>query len=120
MANHNEVGKLGEQIAKKHLEKKGYRILACNWSWGKGEIDLIATQNSTLVFVEVKTRTKPTFGHPEEAVSQKKQQLMYELATEYMYQIEHEKEFRFDVIAIILEPAVEIKHFEDAFFPHWG
>jgi putative endonuclease len=119
MANHNDIGNLGEEIARKHLEKQGYKILLCNWRWGKGELDIIATEKSTLVFIEVKTRTKTTFGNPEEAISEKKQNLMYELATEYMYQIEHEEEFRFDIIAIVLEPSLQIKHFEDAFFPHW-
>lgn len=120
MANHNDVGKLGEQIAKKHLEGKGYTILAQNWRWGKGEIDLIAQQNNILVFVEVKTRKKITFGMPEEAVSVKKQSLIYELAVEYMYRIQYETEFRFDVVSIILEPQKDIRHFEDAFFPNWS
>ena len=119
MANHNEVGKLGEQIAKKHLIQCGYHVLACNWTWGKGEIDIIAKQGDVLVFVEVKTRTVATFGNPEEAISEKKQNLMYELATEYMYKTGHEDEFRFDIIAIVLKPKLEVKHFEDAFFPHW-
>lgn len=120
MANHNDVGKLGEQIAKKHLEEKGYSILAHSWRWGKGEIDFIAQQKGILVFVEVKTRKKTTFGMPEEAVSQKKQTLMYELAVEYMYRTEYDKEFRFDIISIILEPQEDIRHFEDAFFPNWS
>lgn len=120
MANHNDVGKLGEQIAKKNLEEKGYTILAHSWRWGKGELDFIAQQGEILVFVEVKTRKKITFGMPEEAVSQKKQTLMYELAVEYMYRTQYEAEFRFDIISIILEPQQEIRHFEDAFFPNWS
>ena len=119
MAKHNDTGKLGEQIAQRFLKKKQFKILECNWRWGKGEMDIIAEKDDLLVFIEVKTRTKNTFGHPEEAISEKKQNLMYELATEYMYIISYEKEFRFDVIAIVLEPGLEIKHFEDAFFPHW-
>lgn len=119
MANHNDVGKLGEQIAKKELETKGFCILECNWTWGKGEIDLIGTIGAILVFVEVKTRQYNTFGFPEEAVSDKKQELMYELATEYMYQKDYQGEIRFDVIAITLEPILDVKHFEDAFFPEW-
>jgi putative endonuclease len=80
MANHNDVGKLGEQIAKKNLANKGYTILEHGWRWGKGELDFIAKKDGVLVFVEVKTRKKITFGMPEEAVSQKKQTLMNELA----------------------------------------
>ncbi|WMX12810.1 MULTISPECIES: YraN family protein [unclassified Aureispira] len=120
MANHNDVGKLGEQIAKKHLKGAGYTILEHSWRWGKGEIDFIAQLDHILVFVEVKTRKKAIFGLPEEAVSSKKQNLMYELAVEYMYQAQYEAEFRFDVISIILEPQLEICHFEDAFFPNWS
>lgn len=120
MAKHNYVGKLGEEIAKKHLASQGYLILDLNWRWGKGEIDIIAQQNNVLVFIEVKTRTQNTFGYPEEAISTKKQQLMYELAIEYMYQHQHEDEFRFDVIAITLSPTTEIEHFQDAFFPSWN
>lgn len=119
MDNHNELGRLGEQIAKKHLENQEYSILDCNWRWGKGEIDLIATIGKTLVFIEVKTRKTANFGDPEEAVSTKKQNLLYEVATEYMYRIQHEGEFRFDIIAITIEPQLDIQHFEDAFFPHW-
>lgn len=120
MANHNDVGKLGEQIAKKHLKAKNYSILDSNWRWGKGEIDLIVKEKEILVFVEVKTRKKATFGNPEESVTEKKQQLMYELAVEYMYQIGHEAEFRFDIIAILLDPTINIRHFQDAFFPNWS
>jgi putative endonuclease len=119
MAKHNELGQLGEEFAKKHLLQRGYSILEQNWRWGKGELDIIAKQNDILVFLEIKTRTTAQFGYPEESVSQKKQNLMYELAVEYMHQILHETEFRFDVIAITMQPQMEIKHFEDAFFPTW-
>lgn len=120
MANHNDLGKLGEQIAQKHLKVKNYLILDSNWRWGRGEIDLIAQYKDILVFVEVKTRKKITFGTPEEAVTLKKQELMYELAIEYMYNIQYEAEFRFDIVAITLEPTLDIRHFEDAFFPDWS
>lgn len=119
MAKHNEIGKLGEQLAQKYLEAKAYTTLETNWRWGKGEIDIIAKVNSVLVFVEVKTRSNSAFGHPEEAVTTKKQNLFYELAAEYMYQIKYEEEFRFDIISIVLNPIQDIKHYEDAFFPVW-
>ncbi|BDS10049.1 YraN family protein [Aureispira anguillae] len=120
MAKHNDVGDLGEQIAKKHLIVQNYQILDSNWRWGKGEIDLIAFHQGVLVFIEVKTRQKATFGMPEEAITPKKQMLIYELAIEYMYRTNYEAEFRFDVIAILLEPQLSIRHFEDAFFPNWS
>ncbi|MCP4442451.1 MAG: YraN family protein [Aureispira sp.] len=119
MAKHNEIGELGEQIAQKYLQAQEYRILTTNWRWGKGEVDIIAQKGEVLVFVEVKTRTNNNFGQPEEAVTTKKQQLFYELAVEYMYQINYEQEFRFDIIAIVLEPKQDIQHYQDAFFPTW-
>jgi len=120
MAKHNDVGNLGEQIAQKHLIDKKYCILAKGWRWGKGEIDIICQQADCLVFVEVKTLSNNVFGFPEQNVSPKKQQLMYQLATEYMYQQNYEQEFRFDIIAITLHPQLSIRHFEDAFFPNWN
>lgn len=120
MAKHNDVGNLGEQIAKKYLIDQKYTILTCNWRWGKGEIDIICQQAECLVFLEVKTLSNNHFGFPEQNVSKKKQHLMYELATEYMYQNNHEQEFRFDILAITLTPQISIKHFKDAFFPHWN
>ena len=119
MANHNEVGKLGEKYAQEFLINNDYKISECNWRWGKGEIDIIAIKNDVLVFIEVKTRSKNTFGNPEDTISEKKKNLMYELATEYMYQSAYASEFRFDVIAIVLEPYIKVDHFMDAFFPSW-
>ena len=116
MAEHND---LGEKIACRYLSEKGYQILVQNWRWGKGELDIIVKKEAVLVFVEVKTRSTNTFGTPEEAVTEKKQNLLYELAVEYMYRIDHEAEFRFDIIAITMQPELEIKRFEDAFFPTW-
>lgn len=119
MAKHNELGQLGEELAKKYIIEQGYSILEQNWRWGKGEIDLIAQKGELLLFIETKTRTTNKFGYPEEAVSTKKQNLLYEVAVEYMHQILHETEFRFDIIAITMQPTPTIKHFEDAFFPTW-
>lgn len=119
MAKHNDLGILGERLAKKYLEKKNYLLLEQNWRWGKGEIDIIAKKENTIIFVEVKTRTTSLFGQPEDAVTPKKQDLMYQLAVEYLYNIQHEQEFRFDIIAIVMQPQLEIIHFEDAFFPSW-
>jgi putative endonuclease len=119
MANHNDLGDLGEALARQHLQQLGYRIVAQNWRWGKAEVDLIAYDRDILVFVEVKTRRSATFGPPELAVTPKKQRLLYHLSTEYMYQVGHEQEFRFDVVAIVMEPQPDIRHFPDAFFPNW-
>lgn len=119
MANHNKVGHFGEEIARNYLLKNGYQILARNWRWGKAEVDLIARWDNTLVFVEVKTLTHIQFGYPEQSVHLQKQTLLYQAATEYLYQIQHEDEFRFDIISVVLEPQIDVQHFIDAFFPDW-
>lgn len=120
MANHNKVGNFGERLAQKYLTDQGYQILGCNWRWGRAEIDCIAQKNEVVIFVEVKTLTHAQFGLPEQQVTAKKQELLYQAATEYLYQIQHEGEFQFDILAIILEPEVQIRHFPDAFFPDWS
>jgi len=119
MAKHNDIGNFGENIAQNFLLRKGCQILERNWRWGKGELDLIVQDKDVIVFVEVKTRKNLVFGTPEAAVNYKKQQFMYELAVEYLHRIQHEGEIRFDIVAIVLEPELDIQHFEDAFFPNW-
>ena len=116
MATHNELGAKGESMAVIFLKKKGYQILAINWRWQKAEIDIIAQINNTLVFVEVKTRSSDTFLKPEEAVHDKKQQLLIDAAEAYCEVKELEIEIRFDVIAIIHKGhSNTIKHIENAF-----
>ena len=73
MAEHNLLGAEGENIALKHLEKNGYKILARNWKHQKEEIDIIAEKNNELAIIEVKTRRGNFFGEPEEFVSKTKQ-----------------------------------------------
>jgi putative endonuclease len=119
--DHLETGRQGEAIAVQHLEAQGYRIAARNFRAGKGEIDIIAwtADGSTLVFVEVKTRSGDGFGGPEEAVNKHKQRIMVRTAGEYMESIGYEWEVRFDIIAVILQNGrlLTVRHIEDAFFP---
>jgi len=68
-----ELGKKGEEVAIRFLKKSGYRILSRNYVCKLGEIDVIAKEKDTLVFVEVKTRTSTTFGPPQLAVNPTKQ-----------------------------------------------
>ena len=65
----NPTARLGEEIAAKYLRNKGYKIIERNFRKGYGEIDLIAIDNDTLVFIEVKTRTSKRFGTPLEQIS---------------------------------------------------
>lgn len=69
MPENLRLGFLGEKIASDYLQKQGYRIIGKNFHKRWGEIDLIAIEGETLVFVEVKLRTSPLFGKPEEAIT---------------------------------------------------
>jgi putative endonuclease len=119
MAKHNELGLLGEQLAKTYLENAGYEVIDENWTHGKAEVDLIAYHNKTIIFVEVKTRTGNGFGEPEDFVDNRKQKLLADAADEYIYLMNHQGEARFDIIAILFNNKNEhtLKHIEDAFWP---
>ena len=73
MASHNELGKEGEELAVKYLSNLGYEILETNFRFKRDEVDIIASKNDFIVFVEVKTRANNFLGEPEEAVSVSKQ-----------------------------------------------
>ena len=119
MAKHNEIGHLGEQLARNYLKEKNFKILESNWKAGRAEIDIIAMDKETLVFIEVKTRSNDFFGKPETSVSAKKQILVSKAASAYMRKINHAWAIRFDVIAVLLKDVTqpEINHFQDSFFP---
>ena len=120
MANHNNTGKAGEDLAASFLEAKGYHILDRNYRYEQAEIDLVALQlePAELVFIEVKTRTKTTWTYPEEAVGQVKQKLIFKVADSYIYEKQMSTvPVRFDVIAISMDNPAHplIHHIEDAF-----
>jgi putative endonuclease len=119
MSKHLELGKKGEEIAMKFLQKKGHEILESNWRHRRSEIDIITKKDGILIFVEVKTRSDDYFGRPESFVTDRKRALMVDAANVYMEQIGHEWEIRFDVIGIIYHNQAHqtIDHFKDAFFP---
>jgi putative endonuclease len=95
------LGRTGEDRAAKHLTEKGYTILERNYAAPQGELDLIALDGGTLVFVEVKTRTSDAFGAPELAVDQRKQGRMIKAALGYLkHKKLHQMPCRFDVVAI--------------------
>ena len=99
------TGRRGEEIALRHLENNGYRILERRFRTRFGEIDLIADEGGDLVFVEVKTRTGHSFGSPEEAVDQRKQRRLVRLARAYLQKRRWEdRSCRFDVVAVLLIP----------------
>ena len=116
MAEHNDIGKKGEDIACKYLTDKGYAIHVRNWQFGKFEIDIIAEDGQDIVFIEVKARSGVRWGNPEDAVSNGKIKRIVEAADFYLQDRDITMPARFDVIAItFVHDFVDIKHFEDAF-----
>lgn len=115
--SNKETGILGEQIAKDYLISIQYKILEQNFRYSKSEIDLIAKDREVLVFVEVKTRSYDYFGPPESFVSEHKELLIHEAGSYYMETINHDWEFRFDIIAILLnkDGSHQLNHFKNAF-----
>jgi putative endonuclease len=119
MADHNDLGRIGEKIAKQYLEEKGYEILDENWVHGKAEIDLIVYKDGLMVFVEVKARSSIAFGQPEEFVQKAKQKQMELASLAYIEIMNHQNEIRFDIIAITFKKdhTYNLNHIEDAFWP---
>ena len=117
MADHNDLGKLGEELAVEFLRKNGYEILETNWTFQKAEIDIIAQKENTLAIVEVKTRSSLDFGLPQDFVKPKKIQLLVKAVNEYVISNNLEVEVRFDIIAIHKEgKSFAIEHLVDAFY----
>jgi putative endonuclease len=117
--NAKNLGKRGEDAAAKFIRRLGYKILARGDRFGLGELDIVALDRETIVFVEVKTRESHIAGHPVEAVDLKKQQKLTLLAVSFL---KHHRllnrHARFDVIAITWPSGVKkptIEHFQNAF-----
>lgn len=118
MSKHNELGRNGEILACQFLINKGHTILATNYRSGHKEIDVISLDGDILVFSEIKARSNYDFGFPEEAVHIRKQQLLIAAAEAYLATQTRYTRIRFDVISILVKQgaALEILHFEDAFY----
>jgi putative endonuclease len=115
------IGDRGERAAVRFLRRQGYRILARNWQNKIGELDIIALDGKTLVFVEVKTRRSLKAGSPTEAITPTKQKQLTRAALSYLKKYKLlDKRTRFDVIAIIWPEnsrKPEITHYQNAFEP---
>lgn len=117
MAEHNDLGKFGEEQAVDFLQKNGYEILETNWTFQKAEIDIIAQKENILAIVEVKTRSSIEFGLPQDFVKPKKIQLLVKAVNEYVISNDLDVEVRFDIIAIYKEgKEYKIEHIEEAFY----
>ena len=119
MAQHNETGKAGEEMAAKYLLENGYDILERNWKHKHYEIDIIAKKGNTLSIVEVKTRTGNFFGEPEEGVSKKQERFLAHAADHYILSKDLHVECRYDIVSITMfNGRHELKFIEDAFYPY--
>ena len=111
------LGKKGEDLAVAHLEKLKYKILARNYQCTVGEMDIIARDRDTLVFVEVKTRATRDFGGPAAAVNGRKQRQLSKVALSYLNQKKlRDVPARFDVVAVeLIPPSPRIEVIRNAF-----
>ncbi|MFN3740871.1 MAG: YraN family protein [Thermodesulfovibrionales bacterium] len=112
-------GLKGEALAISYLKKKGYKILEKNYRTKFGEIDIIASKDDVVVFIEVKTRSTDAFGAPEESVTTEKQERIKKAALYYLKNLRTIPALRFDVISILypvkLKQEPQIEHIEHAF-----
>jgi len=113
------TGKLGEQLARSALKKKGYKIIEANYRCRQGEIDIVAHHSNSLVFIEVRTKTGNAFGSPEESITAQKKQRLISTAMEYLNSHRDLPEnWRIDFVAVELDPlsnkATRIEIIEDA------
>ncbi len=113
------IGAIGEELARHHLEAKGYRVVATNYRCRWGEIDLVARDGREWVFVEVRTRRSGTYGGPEESITPGKARRLALTAQDFFTQgrtTSEEPEWRIDLVAIRLGPGrrvLSIRHLEN-------
>lgn len=111
MATHLEIGKAGEKLAEVYLAERDYNILHRNWRSGQEEIDLIATKNGMLHFVEVKYRSTNYGGPPEVAVNKQKLKALLRAIQAYLLKNPQYNDFRLDILSITQRPGKEAEYF---------
>ena len=113
-----KIGDIGEQEAENYIKKIGYKILERNWKYSRiGEIDIIALDKSTIVFIEVKYRRSNTFVTAIESITNKKLEKIYQTALAYLGQTNLKyKNYRIDVIAIDKSSEIPLQHFKNISF----
>jgi putative endonuclease len=117
VAQHNQLGKKGEQLAVDFLIKNGYNILDRNYRFDRAEVDIIAKKEEILSIIEVKTRTNIDFGNPEDFVTPKQIKNLVKAVNEYVTENDLDLEVRFDIVAIVKEKqSFKIEHLKDAFY----
>lgn len=108
MSLHNDIGKIGEDLAKGYLEKQGYKIIEQNYKTKYSEIDLITEKSNTLVFVEVRTKVGENFGTPEDTLKNKKLNKVRFNALSYTAFKKWTGPIKIDAICIVLKPNYEV------------
>lgn len=120
MAEHNNLGKWGEQQAADYLQRKGYRICHRNWRFGHRDLDVTALtpDGETLVIAEVKTRSNADFATPEESVDWRKMRNLSIAANAYVRRYQISCDIRFDVVTVVGDQrSFRIDHIPNAFVP---
>jgi len=117
MADHNDFGKIAEDLAVDFLVKAKYKILVRNFRYLKAEVDIIAEFENQIIIVEVKARHTDAFLEPQEAVNKKKIRLLISAANYFIEENNIDKEVRFDIISVLpnKQKTLEIYHIIDAF-----
>ena len=111
-----EIGKLGEEIARKYLEKHDYKIIEQNYRTRYSELDLIAYKDTWLIFIEVRTKIGEQFGSPEETLNKQKIQRLQRAAAAYATTNKHKGQYRIDAVCIVLnknQNVERINHYEN-------
>ncbi|MFT5819562.1 MAG: putative endonuclease [Crocinitomix sp.] len=118
MAEHNELGIKGENIAVDFLQKSGFQILKRNYRFKRHEIDIIAKKAKQLRIIEVKTRQSYYLAGPEITVTKRKQKAIIGVANAYIELNDFDGETQFDIISIVLnDKTMDLDFLEDAFYP---
>jgi len=109
---------MGEDLAVKHLNKIGHKVLDRNFKWNRGELDIISLDKGVLVITEVKTRSDNRVAEPYRSVNRSKQRQIVRISNAYMEKYHREEEVRFDVISITNSNSnIRLNHIKGAFYP---
>ena len=107
------LGRRGEALPRRHLESRGYVMVEANYRTRHGEIDLVAEENGTLVFIEVRTKSTGGFGSPEESITPEKREHLVAAAQEYLQASDAaDRDWRIDVVAIELGPGGRVSRLD--------
>jgi putative endonuclease len=116
--SHREIGNEAEDLACAYLESKGWRILERNYFFEHAEVDIVAYDDTAIVFVEVKMRSSTKYGEPVEHVTEEKVKNVFKASEAWMYERKMDgSPMRFDIVGIVQKKneAPEFTHIQDAF-----